>query len=95
MKYALNLAVIQIYVPTIDSSEDKIGEFCNTLESTLSYIPKKDVKIIMGGWNAKERTENEGQQSVMDRYGYGTINERGEKLTDVAGKHNFFIVHNK
>ena len=43
----LNLAVIHIYAPTY-SSDNKIDEFYNTLESTLSEIPNKDVKIIMG-----------------------------------------------
>ena len=89
------MAVIQIYAPTTDSSDDVLDEFYNTLESILSEIPKKDVNIIMGDWNAKVRSENEGQESVTGCYWYDTINERGEKLIDFAGKHNFFMTNTR
>ena len=49
----------------------------------------------MGDWNAKVRSENEGQESVTGCYWYDTINERGEKLIDVVGKHNFFMTNTR
>ena len=49
----------------------------------------------MADWNVKVGSENESQQSVTVCCGYGTINERGRKLIDVTGKHNFFIVNTR
>jgi len=54
----LNMAVIQIYAPTADSKDDDIEDFYETLEATLQELPKKDIKLITGDWNAKIGKEN-------------------------------------
>ncbi|CAF5190863.1 unnamed protein product, partial [Rotaria magnacalcarata] len=83
-----NVTIIHVYAPTSDSSEDEIETFYDCVEETIIKAPKKDVIIITGGWNAKVGTDNTGWESVMGRYGYGSRNERGERLLEFAAEHN-------
>lgn len=48
-----NLSVIQVYAPTSDCNEDELEMFYHQLEATTKNIPKKDIFIVMGDWNAK------------------------------------------
>jgi len=42
----LDSAVIQVYAPNSDSSDEDIETFYRQLEQTIKELPKKDVKII-------------------------------------------------
>ncbi|CAF1521309.1 unnamed protein product, partial [Rotaria sordida] len=72
-----NLTIINIYAPTSEASMDDIETFYDNLEEAVANTPKKDILIITGDWNAKVGDNNTGWESVMGKYGYGTINERG------------------
>lgn len=92
---SLNMSVIQVYAPTADSTEDDIEVFYEKLESTLREIPKKDIRIIVGDWNAKIGKDNTGWEDIMLSYGYGERNERGERLLEFALKHDMLICNTK
>lgn len=91
----LNIAVIQVYAPTSDSTEEDIETFYGQLEHTIEDLPKKDVKIVMGDWNAKVGTENVGWEQVMGRHGYGERNERGERLLEFASTNDLWITNTR
>lgn len=76
---------------TVDSEEEDITSFYKDLETVLEELPKKDIKIISGDWNAKVGKGNESYENAMGRYGYGDRNERGEKLLEFALKHDMTI----
>jgi len=78
----LNNAAIQVYAPTAESTEEELEGFNEQLEQTIKDLPKKDVKVIVGDWNAKVGTDNGGWKHAMGRYGYGETNERGERLLE-------------
>ena len=61
----------------------------------MNDLPKKDVKILLGDWNAKVGLDNDGWEHTMGRYGYGETNERGERLLEFAGKHGLFICNTR
>jgi len=46
----LDIAVIQVYASTSDSSEEDIETFHEQLEHSIKELPKKDVRIIIGDW---------------------------------------------
>ena len=83
--------MIQIYAPTADSTEEDIEDFYQQLEDTMANTGKKDVKVIIGDWNAKIGKDNEGWETAMGEHGYGVQNERGERLLEFALKHQLFI----
>ena len=82
----LNLAVVQVYAPTADSSDEEIERFYKDLEKVHNELPNKGIKVIVGDWNAKVGTNNSGWETVMGRYGYGDQNDRGERLLEFATK---------
>jgi exonuclease III len=87
----LNISVIQVYVPTPDSTEEDIKAFYGQLEHIIEELRKKYMKIVMGDWNAKVGTYNVGLEQVMGRYGYGERNDRGERLLEFVYKNDLLI----
>jgi len=88
----LNLSIIQIYA---DSEEEELEEFYEKLKSTLKELQKKDIRIIIGDFNAKIGKYNTGWEDIMQQHGYGERNERGERLLEFAAKHNMLICNTK
>jgi len=86
---------VQVYAPTADSTDEEIEEFYEGLEKVLDDLPKKDIKIITGDWNAKVGSDNSGWEKVMGRYGYGDQNDRGERLLEFATRNNFFVCNTR
>ena len=84
-----------MYAPTSESSEDDIEKFYDDLERAIAPTPKKDVLILTGDWNAKVGCDNTGWEGVMGHYGYGTRNERGERLLEFAAGHNLLICNTR
>ena len=52
-----NITVIQVYDPTSDAEEAEVERFYEDLQDLLELTPKKDVLFIIGGWNAKEGSQ--------------------------------------
>ena len=48
-----NITIVQVYAPTSNATEEKSEDFYNELETVLTNIPKKDILIVQGDWNAK------------------------------------------
>lgn len=90
-----NLTIIQVYAPTSASTEEEIDEFYNDIEKVIKDIPKKDLMILTGDWNAKVGNDNTGWEEVMGRYGYGDKNGRGERLLEFVTTHNLFICNTR
>jgi hypothetical protein len=49
----INITLIQVYAPTSNSSEEEIDDFCESIQKTMDDAHKRDIKILMGDWNAK------------------------------------------
>ncbi|ESO07772.1 hypothetical protein HELRODRAFT_170324 [Helobdella robusta] len=77
--YPRDIIVIVAYAPTLNHSDYEVVTFYEQLEQTLKALPKKDVKIIVGEWNAKIGSNNIGFEEVMGKYGVG---DRGESLLE-------------
>ena len=86
-----NVTVTHAYASTSASSEDEIETFYDGLERAIAPTPKKDVFILTEDCNAKVGCDNAGWEEVMGKYGYGTRNERGERLLEFVAGHNLFI----
>jgi hypothetical protein len=76
----VNITWVQVYAPTTGVDEKDIEEFYRNLQAVLNEIPRKDVAILMGSWNAKI---GKGEESEMaGNYGLGNRNEAGEHLLE-------------
>ena len=43
-----NITVIQVYVPTSNTEEAEVEQFCEDLQDLLELTPKKDIFFIIG-----------------------------------------------
>ena len=48
-----SITVIQIYAPSSNVEEVEVERFYEDLQDLLELTPKKDVRFIIGDWNAK------------------------------------------
>ena len=89
------LTVIHVYAPTSLSSEEDIEAFYSDINGALSKTDKKDIIVLTGDWNAKIGNDNRDWKTVMERYGYGDRNERGERLLEFATVHNLYVCNSR
>ena len=69
-----NITVIQVYAPN-SNEEAEVERFYEDLQDLLELTPKKDVLIIIGGWNAKVGSQE--TPGVTGKFGLGVQNEAG------------------
>ncbi len=49
----LNIALIQIYAPTTESTEEEVERFYEKLDAAMKQCKSQEIKIVMGDMNAK------------------------------------------
>ena len=73
-----NITVIQAYAPTSNAEEAEVEWFYEDLQDLCVLIPKKDVLLIIGDWNAKVGSQE--APGVTGKFGFGVRNEAGQRL---------------
>ncbi|KAI8441389.1 hypothetical protein MSG28_015004 [Choristoneura fumiferana] len=89
------LNVIQIYAPTSSAKDEEIEDFYCQLESSVANIPKRELVLIIGDFNAKvgNTTMDTGIRDIVGNYGHGVRNPRGERLIEFAADNNMAIMN--
>ena len=64
----------ECYAPT-KHPEEEVKDFYNSLQSVLDKEEEKDLKILMGDFNAKAGTNNSRYEHGMGQHGLGRVNE--------------------
>ncbi|XP_063708921.1 craniofacial development protein 2-like [Culicoides brevitarsis] len=82
---ARNLSVTQCYAPTEDAETEIKEAFYDTLNTILAEVPKRDLVLLMGDFNAQVGENNEDIEHVMGRHGVGRMTENGELLVECCG----------
>ncbi|ESO05752.1 hypothetical protein HELRODRAFT_77491, partial [Helobdella robusta] len=93
--YPRDIIVIVAYAPATNHSDDEVETFYEQLEQTLKTLPKKNVKIVVGDWNAKIGSDNIGFEEVMGKYGVGDRNDRGERLLEFVKDRRLYVTNTK
>ena len=75
-----NITVIQVYALTSNAEEAEVEQFYEDLQDLLQLTPKKDVLLIIGGWNAKVGSQE--TPGVTGKFGLGVQNEEGQRLIE-------------
>uniref|UniRef100_A0AAR5PA30 Endonuclease/exonuclease/phosphatase domain-containing protein n=1 Tax=Dendroctonus ponderosae TaxID=77166 RepID=A0AAR5PA30_DENPD len=86
-----NINVIQVYAPTCQNDEDEIKEFYYQIIEVLKELPKQDLTIIMGDWNAKIRKGRVGD--IIGPHVHGERNERGDLLNLFAEEQDLIVTN--
>ncbi|GFS11485.1 craniofacial development protein 2 [Elysia marginata] len=89
-----NITAIQVYAPTSDHEDDEVEKFYEDLDNSIAKVPKKDILILQGDWNAKVGPDAFLQWAgTAGRFGHGTTNERGLRLLEFAKSHSLTLVN--
>ncbi|XP_037106123.1 LOW QUALITY PROTEIN: craniofacial development protein 2-like [Syngnathus acus] len=87
----INLQIIQCYGPTNNAEEEMKDNFYNQLQHLRQSRKEKDLTLLMGDINAKMGNNNNGYELAMGRHGLGTMNENGERFSDICADTNLVI----
>ena len=71
-----NITVIQVYAPTKNGEEAEVEWFYEDLKDLLELTPKKDVRFIIGDWNAKVGSQE--TPGVTGKFGFGIRMKQGK-----------------
>lgn len=67
----LALNIVQVYAPTALSPEEEIDSFYKVLEETIRVIPRREILVVQGDWNAKigDTRSYDHLRTVVGSYG--------------------------
>ena len=60
----------------------EVEQFYEDVQDLLELTPKKYVLLIIGDWNAKERSQE--IPGVTGKFGLGVQNEAGQRVTEFS-----------
>ena len=75
-----NITFVQVYAPTTLATGEIIDAFYAKLQEALDKIPKSDVVVMMGDFNAMVGQSDSPQSSAIGPHGIGERNERGDRI---------------
>ena len=87
----INLHIIQCYAPTNDADDEKKDEFYLQLQAIVEKASTKDMVMMMGDFNAKIGSDNNGYEDTMGTHGLGVINDNGERFADLCANNQLVI----
>ncbi len=83
--------IVQVYAPTLGSTEEEIEAFYNELDEIL--LKEREYYIlIIGDWNAKVGRGRSPSENV-GKYGFGVRNKNGDRLVEFGSKNNLKIAN--
>ena len=85
-----NINIIQVYAPTSNAEEAEVEWLYQDLQDLLELTPK-DVRFIIGDWNAK--VGNQETPGVTGKFGLEMQNEAGQRLVEFC-QENALVIAN-
>jgi len=85
--------VIQVYAPTANSTEEDIEDFYSDLQAAIQKASSRDLLIVMGDFNAKVGRDWSTWGGAIGKFGFGDMNDRGERLLNFCLTNNLRIMN--
>ena len=86
-----NMSLIQVYANTNEAKDEDKEAFYHQLQTVYNRTPRRDVTLVMGDFNAKIGSDNANRETIMGKYGLGSMNENGEIFSDFRGSNELVI----
>ena len=84
-----NVTVIQVYVPTTNTEEAEVDQFCEDLQDLQELTKKKEDSLFL----IRDQNEKVGSQEipgVTGKFGLGAQNEAGQRLKEFCQDSTLF-----
>ena len=89
-KYA-KLSIVVAYAPIDNAEEETKDTFYSSLQAVLGDIPRHDVTMMLGDFNARVGQNNHNRSTVMGTHALGDITDNGERLISLCEENDFVI----
>lgn len=86
-----NISVISAYAPTNDKCIEEKENFYQQLQEALNTLPRRDLLVILGDFNAKIGSNFNIWGRTLGRHGLGEENESGTLLLQFCKNNNLTI----
>ena len=87
----VNIAVISVYAPTLAADSAAKDDFYYQLQATVDRVPKRDVLIVAGDWNARTGPSDDNTRQILGKFGLGRRCENGERLITFADSNRLVV----
>lgn len=78
------ISIVNVHAPTNNKEEEEKDSLYEQLTSVFAEVPRCDIKIIIGDFNAKLGKEKEIEEVFGKNSKHSTTNENGIKLVEFA-----------
>ncbi|KAI5755057.1 hypothetical protein M8J77_013699 [Diaphorina citri] len=85
-----DIYIIQIYMPTSNSTDDEVENIYEQMEELLAITEEKSNVFIMGDFNGSVGEQN-STSNCIGKFGLGTQNDRGTRLLEFCEQLEFVI----
>ena len=86
-----HMTIVQGYAPTEEADLGDKEAFYSSLDGLLATVPKRDVVLMMGDFNARVGADNNGLDQVMGPHGIGRQNENGGLFVELCSNHSLRV----
>ena len=89
-----HVSVIAVYTPTNEAgNEEETKKFYQSLQECVSKIPKRDMLLVMGDFNARVGNDSNAWQDTIGRFGPEKQNGHGVKLLDFCAFNSLVVTN--
>ena len=89
----IKATIVQTYAPQNESTEEEKNKFYEQLQKVYDEIPKHDMIISMGDWNAKIGFQMKGEEGIVGRHVLkGDRTDSGARFVSSCEVNNMAIV---
>jgi hypothetical protein len=86
-----NITIVLGYAPTESETLEEKDSFYEAAAGVLAVVPRRDVILLMGDFNARVGADNENLEHVLGPHGIGEMNENGGFLVELCGNHDLKV----
>ena len=83
--------IVVCYAPTNEADDEAKEQFYGQLQATVRRVPKHDLVIVGGDFNAKVGGDNRNRERTMGKFGLGNMNENGLLFAEFCEEHELVI----